>query len=508
MDNLGDAWRIQLLAATALTLRLLVRLCFAPDDVDIKLSSKSIADVLLGRFDTARVTLNRARRWLRVHKCEVECQLVNSGINPMFWLFVPLMLALSPRLVLVGWLLGYIFLPRAAKTEPGRRETRFTARLSAEDLWGCRLWRDVVTSGLRDIMNYSVAGMVALPREVSGELSAATSFEVKGLQVSESCLILDAVANLPGKTVFQYRLKTGVSLGEVDGCQCIIWDDPCIEVTPGWQLPKFWAPIGSFAGLGLPDKLRFSRFEFLSDGQLVMEGRVAGEGSFFCAMMKLSQACLPAWTRHMERPEVEAVPSSSAISSFVSQAKLAFEYSLKNLLWKQAAFYAERLVAERPCDETTYLLGLAYFHNQELARAQWHLQGNKLPEARYLLARCCSQLKRWDLAEDALLPSSAGGNLNEVVNGAAGLFLFGQVQERQGRREQAVECYFRCLQECPFMWEAYERWSWLVLGSPSPSPATLFVLFLVFYFLRCSAAKLNSRKAKRANAVTFLRSKR
>ena len=70
-------------------------------------------------------------------KC-LELQ-VNSGINPMFWLFVPLMLALSPRLVLVGWLLGYIFLPRAAKTEPGRRETRFTARLSAEDLWGCSL---------------------------------------------------------------------------------------------------------------------------------------------------------------------------------------------------------------------------------------------------------------------------------------------------------------------------------------------------------------------------------
>ena len=59
----------------------------------------------------------------------------------------------------------------------------------------------MVTAGLRDIMNYSVAGppricfvllptvsecvlrgMVALPREVSGELSAATSFEVKSLE--------------------------------------------------------------------------------------------------------------------------------------------------------------------------------------------------------------------------------------------------------------------------------------------------------------------------------------
>eukprot|EP00435_Cladocopium_sp_Y103_P070017 s44_g34.t1 len=133
-------------------------------------------------------------------------------------------------------------------------------------------------------------------------------------------------------------------------------------------------------------------------------------------------------------------------------------------------FYAERLVAERPCDETTYLLGLAYFHNQEMARAQWHLQGNKLPDARYLLARCCLQMKRWDLAEDALL---SGGTLNDVVNGAAGLFLLGQVQERQGRREQAVQCYAKCLQDCPFMWDAYERWSWLVLGSPSTAPASL-----------------------------------
>ena len=35
-----------------------------------------------------------------------------------------------------------------------------------------------------------------------------------------------------------------------------------VQVTPGWPLPQFWAPIGSFAGLGLPDRLRFSRFEF------------------------------------------------------------------------------------------------------------------------------------------------------------------------------------------------------------------------------------------------------
>lgn len=167
---------------------------------------------------------------------------------------------------------------------------------------------------------------------------------------------------------------------------------------------------------------------------------------------------------------MEREAEAASASSFVTQAKLAYEYSLKNFLWKQAAFYAERLVAEKSNDETTYLLGLAYFHNQEMARAQWHLQGNKLPEARYLMARCCVQMKSWDQAEEALL---SGGTLNEVVNGAAGLFLLGQVQERQGRREQAVECYAKCLQECPFMWEAYERWSYLVLGLPSAPATTL-----------------------------------
>jgi len=159
-------------------------------------------------------------------------------------------------------------------------------------------------------------------------------------------------------------------------------------------------------------------------------------------------------------------------ASFVKEARLAFEYSLSNFIWKQAVFFAERLVAECPCEETTYLLALAYFHNQETGRAYWHLQGNKLPEARYLMARCCFLLQKWEEAEDSLCsspPNIAGASYNEVVNGAAGLYLLGQVKEKQSKRDQAIECYAKCLEVCPFMWDAYERWSWLILGSPSPS---------------------------------------
>lgn len=122
------------------------------------------------------------------------------------------------------------------------------------------------------------------------------------------------------------------------------------------------------------------------------------------------------------------------------------------------------------CDEHSYLLALAHFHKQETGRAYWHLQGNRLPEARYLLAKCCFLMQKWDEAEDALLSGGTGvGGQVEAVNGAAGHFLLGQVREKQANREGAAGAYAKCLEICPFMWEAYDRWSWLILGSTSPS---------------------------------------
>ena len=61
---------------------------------------------------------------------------VNLGLNPIFWLLMPLTLALRPKLVLIGLILLYI-LPRGAQRD--RSATRFTASMSAEDLWSCFL---------------------------------------------------------------------------------------------------------------------------------------------------------------------------------------------------------------------------------------------------------------------------------------------------------------------------------------------------------------------------------
>lgn len=181
------------------------------------------------------------------------------------------------------------------------------------------------------------------------------------------------------------------------------------------------------------------------------------------------------------------------------EARAAYEFSLASFMWKQAAFFAERLMAEAPCDEHAYLLALAYFHNEEHWRARWHLTGSRLPEARYLLAKCCFRLRRWEEAEDALLLEPTAASAAEAVaNGAAGLFLLGQIKEKQSQDCHAVECYAKCLDMCPFMWEAYERLSWLILGSPSASRSFSSVALATFTDERMAAALPAGRGAASA----------
>ena len=83
--------------------------------------------------------------------------------------------------------------------------------------------------------------------------------------------------------------------------------------------------------------------------------------------------------------------------------------------------YAERLIAELPGEEEpVYLFALAAYHSNEVNHAYYLLQGCKqLPEARYLLAKCCFALTKWEEAEDALAPRNQsalwptpGANLN------------------------------------------------------------------------------------------------
>lgn len=158
--------------------------------------------------------------------------------------------------------------PAESEQRKASRDVTFAASAGSDELWKCHLWRSWLNLGLNDIMTYSIAGLVA----ELGDLRRATTFELAKLEIVDGALVMDAIAQLPENTVFKYRLRTGLLLGEVEGSQCIIWDDPGIQVKP-MLFPEFWAPIGGFAGRQLPPSLRLERLQ-LQDGLLVVSGRV------------------------------------------------------------------------------------------------------------------------------------------------------------------------------------------------------------------------------------------
>lgn len=180
---------------------------------------------------------------------------------------------------------------------------------------------------------------------------------------------------------------------------------------------------------------------------------------------------------------------------FTAPCVRAARYSLQQFLPEQAVFFAERLLAERPCDEEALRL-LAEAHlqggNAGQARAILREAGTASSRLRYLLAVSCFRAGCTEEVEGALRHGAPGraaaaagcvsgtegasgsraasrGSLDGLAGGAAGLFLLGQAKERLHQREQAVECYAKCLEVCPFMWSAFERLSWLSLAVPTAS---------------------------------------
>ena len=152
---------------------------------------------------------------------------------------------------------------------------------------------------------------------------------------------------------------------------------------------------------------------------------------------------------------------------------------LHHHLYLDAVFLAERLPGFPDVEDGTVLevWAEALLSAGEYSRIRWQLQGLKdrslSPRVHYLLALACIRLERYGEAEVALLSGNLdlveswrNGHvqpLEHVVEGAAGTYQLGRVAEEMGRKKQALECYASCLKKCPYMWCAFERFSWLSL---------------------------------------------
>jgi len=258
--------------------RFLARVLLAAEagSIQVRIDAESSAALALGRLRSFKLHFGRLHRGLQAQRARLEAEALDVGYKPMFTVVAMLFLFIRPSLVLPLIVLVLAFMPGHFSESQVRNRATFSLHLEADDMDRSKLWRFMLTAALRDIMEYSLAGLVALPREINGELSTATCFELEAINIDDSRLVMDAVAQLPDGTLFKYRLRTGATLKATGPDTCIFWEDPEIQVSAGWPFPDFWAPIGGFAGRRIGGALQMTSISFPSSGGMTVEGRIGG----------------------------------------------------------------------------------------------------------------------------------------------------------------------------------------------------------------------------------------
>lgn len=148
-----------------------------------------------------------------------------------------------------------------------------------------------------------------------------------------------------------------------------------------------------------------------------------------------------------------------------------------------AIFFAERLFAHAGGEANAHLLGTAYFFAGRYRQTAELLQSFRGPANRFLFARACVVLGRWQDAEDSLLqrirsdygtPSTSNicqylrNDPTCIPNGAAGVHLLADICRVTGRLEAAAAYYKTALALDSFSWSSYE--SLCSLGEAPPAP--------------------------------------
>lgn len=118
-------------------------------------------------------------------------------------------------------------------------------------------------------------------------------------------------------------------------------------------------------------------------------------------------------------------------------------------LYSNASFLCERLLAQVDNEEVRLLLAESYLGEGKAYKAYDVLRGCSSGPNRYKLALTCIKLNRLADAEKVLLEQSNIRSLSlmdpeqlkKVPNGAAGLFLLGQVRELQSKLKDAIKNY-------------------------------------------------------------------
>ncbi|XP_065052437.1 cell division cycle protein 27 homolog isoform X2 [Rhopilema esculentum] len=147
--------------------------------------------------------------------------------------------------------------------------------------------------------------------------------------------------------------------------------------------------------------------------------------------------------------------------------QLAIWQALNNYCYKDAVFLSERLYAEAPSDETLHLLATSYYRCGSVKRAHALLQKHSPVNihCKFLMAKCCDEMKRYSEVEHLLVgsigtlfTSKVTDNIMSEYGNLAGyaLQLLGNVYRRSDQLSKAAECYKASLRSNPFLWTSFE----------------------------------------------------
>lgn len=198
----------------------------------------------------------------------------------------------------------------------------------------------------------------------------------------------------------------------------------------------------------------------------------------------------------MNRPStIPDTDNPTAESLEATYSALIQEY-LKVMCLENATFLAERLVASCRTTNALYLLAICHYRSGSAKRALMVLEDVKIssPSTDYLIAKCCYDLEYYGRAEEALLqqaradfrvaaPQGESSHLNmddwllksspcPIPNGAAGLYLLGNICRKSSRKQRAIKYYRMSLELDPLMWTSFE--ALCELGVVDIDPTSVF----------------------------------
>ncbi|KAI9193741.1 uncharacterized protein BJ171DRAFT_524381 [Polychytrium aggregatum] len=171
--------------------------------------------------------------------------------------------------------------------------------------------------------------------------------------------------------------------------------------------------------------------------------------------------------RRHDEPRATSMDSSDAQLKLLSSA---VQHSLRHNFYENAIFLAEKLRSLAPLSsQATYLLAQTYYQDGQLLAAyrqlRSHLDVTVSAESstwscRYLLAKCCYDLGKYDEGADLLAnivetDESASIDIHDFSIDMC-FCLYGQLARKQLQNDIALKYFTKALKLNPFLWTAFE----------------------------------------------------